>query len=80
LLHSQDLRQAEKLVNAWVAHPQREEGQLQHLLQHSFRKALIAMGETNEDNKKTAFDTWKTDVHSMMLEEWQAQSKKRLPP
>jgi hypothetical protein len=72
------LRQTEKLVSAWVAHPQREEGQPQHLLQRSFRKALIARGETNEDNKKAAFDTWKTDTHSVTLEEWRAQSKKRL--
>jgi hypothetical protein len=38
----------------------------------------MAVGETKEDNKKAAFDTWKTDVHGVTLKEWQAQSKKRL--
>jgi hypothetical protein len=35
-------------------------------------------GKTNKDNKKAAFDTWKTDIHGVTLEEWQAQSKKCL--
>jgi hypothetical protein len=71
LLHLPDSRQTKKLVNAWVAHPGREEGQPQHLLRHSFRKALIAAGETNKDNKKAA-----SDIHSLTLKEWRAQSKK----
>jgi hypothetical protein len=45
-------------VNAWAAHPRRGEegGQPQHLLRHSFQKALIAAGEINinEDNKGAA--------------------------
>jgi hypothetical protein len=71
LLHSPDSRQTKKPVNAWVAHPGKEEGQPQHLLRHSFRKALIAAGETNKDNKKAA-----SDIHSLTLKEWRAQSKK----
>jgi polyhydroxyalkanoate synthesis regulator phasin len=49
----------------------REEG-------HSFRNALVAAGEMNEDDNKAAFKDWKTDIHSVMLTEWRAQSKKRL--
>jgi hypothetical protein len=52
-LHSPDSRQTKEPVNAWVAHPQREEGQPQHLLQPSFQKALITTGETNEDKKRS---------------------------
>jgi hypothetical protein len=32
----------------------------------------------NEDDNKAAFKDWKTDIHSVMLTEWRAQSKKRL--
>ena len=78
LLHLPDSRQTKKLVNAWVAHPRRGKGQPQHHLRHSFRKALIAAGEIKEDDKKAAFKDWKTDIQSVTLKEWRAQSKKRL--
>jgi exonuclease III len=78
LLHLPDSRQTKKLVNAWVANPRRGKGQPQHLLRHSFRKALIAAGEIGEEDKKAAFKDWRTDIQSVTLEEWRAQSKKRL--
>jgi hypothetical protein len=65
-------------VNVWVAHPRRGKGQPQHHLRHSFRKALIAAGEINEGDKKAEFKNWKTDIQSVTLKEWRAQSKKRL--
>jgi hypothetical protein len=49
--------------------------QPQHLLQHSFRNALIAAGEINEDDKKAGFKDWKTNIQSATLKEWRAQSK-----
>jgi len=36
------------------------------------------VGETNKGDKKAAFNGWKTDIQSVTLKEWQAQSKKRL--
>jgi hypothetical protein len=79
LLHLSDLRQTKKLVNACcVANPRRGKGQPQHLLGHSFQKALIAAGEIGEEDKKAAFKDWGTDFQSVTLEECRAQSKKLL--
>jgi hypothetical protein len=66
-----------KLVNAWVPHCRRGQGQPQHFLLHSFQKALVAVGETKEDQKQAVLP-WKTDIRSATLKEWRVQCEKSL--
>jgi hypothetical protein len=55
-----------KLVNAWVEHHPRREGQQpQHNLRHSYyRKALIAIGKIDSSSDPSApFKEWTKNIH-----------------
>jgi hypothetical protein len=45
-------------------------------IESKIRNALVVAGEINENDKKAAFKDWKTDIQSLTLTEWRAQSKK----
>jgi hypothetical protein len=66
-----------KLVNAWVEHPRRE-GQPQHNLRHSYRKALIAIGEIDNSNPSAPFKEWTRSIVNLPQGSWRDDVKKRL--
>ena len=66
-----------KLVNAWVQHPRRE-GQPQHNLRHSYRKALIAVGEIDLEDPSAPFKDWTGSITDLPKGHWRTDVKKKL--
>ena len=66
-----------KLINAWVRHPRRG-GQPQHNLRHSYRKALVAIGEIHEDDVQAPFKKWVDSIENLPEGSWRTDVRKRL--
>jgi exonuclease III len=66
-----------KLVNAWIQNPRRG-GQPQHNIRHSYRKALIAIGEIDDDDTKAPFKEWVHNIADLPKGHWREDVKKRL--
>jgi hypothetical protein len=66
-----------KLVNAWIQNPRRG-GQPQHNLRHSYRKALVAIGEIDSDDAKAPFKEWTKSIVDLPQGHWRDDVKKRL--
>jgi hypothetical protein len=63
-------KNARKLVNAWIQHPPCDRGQPQHNLRHSYRKALAAIGKTQEDDVQAPFKKWMSDIEDLPQGSW----------
>jgi exonuclease III len=78
VLQMDPTKNTRKLVNAWIQHPRRG-GQPQHNLRHSYRKALIAVGEITEDDTQAPFKKWVSRIEDLPEgTSWKLDVRKRL--
>jgi hypothetical protein len=66
-----------KLVNAWIQHPRRE-GQPKHNLRHSYRKALVAIGEIDSKDPSAPFKEWTKNISDLPKGQWRTDVKNKL--
>ena len=66
-----------RLANAWIRHPRRG-GQPQHNLRHSYRKALVAIGEIEASDTKAPFKEWTKNIADLPKGHWREEVRKRL--
>jgi hypothetical protein len=67
-------RNTRKLANAWIRHPRRG-GRPQQNLRHSYRKALIAIGEIDESDAQARFKEWVSNTEDL---NWRSDIRKKL--
>ena len=77
ILRMDPSKNTRKLINALVRHPRRG-GQPQHNLRHSYRKALVAIGEIHEDDVQAPFKKWVDSIENLPEGSWRTDVRKRL--
>jgi hypothetical protein len=74
VLRMEPERNTRKLANAWIRHPRRG-GRPQQNLRHSYRKALIAIGEIDESDAQARFKEWVSNTEDL---NWRSDIRKKL--